>query len=202
MFKPRILALPGFLVLLHIAKCEAQATCPSSGCAKSGISSAVLEQKAGLVSRLLAAKEDSGKTFDEIGNELGLTNAYTANLFYGQAQLKSGTAPKLKKAVPGISEDDLALMQKAPMRSFDPSILQEPTIYRLYEAITHYGEAIKALINEQLGDGIMSAIDFYLDVGTTTGKKGEKRVVLTMNGKYLPHVEQTTADNTAPGPRD
>ena len=47
------------------------------------------------------------------------------------------------------------------------------------EAITHYGLAIKTLINEQCGDGIMSAIDFFLDVGTTTGKLGEKRVVIT-----------------------
>jgi cyanate lyase len=60
-------------------------------------------------------------------------------------------------------------------------------VYRTYEAITHYGEAIKSIINEQCGDGIMSAIDFYCDVGTTTGKHGEKRVVITFNGKFLPH---------------
>ena len=48
-----------------------------------------------------------------------------------------------------------------------------------YEAITHYGLAIKSIINEMCGDGIMSAIDFYMDVGTTTGKLGEKRVVIT-----------------------
>lgn len=48
----------------------------------------------------------------------------------------------------------------------------------------------------------MSAIDFYCDVGTTTGKKGEKRVVITFNGKFLPFIEQTAAENTAPSPRD
>ena len=88
------------------------------------------------------------------------------------------------------------------MRSFDMDILKEPNVYRTYEAITHNGEAIKAIINEQCGDGIMSAIDFYLDVGTTTGKRGEKRVVITFNGKFLPFIEQKTEDNGVPTPRD
>ena len=50
--------------------------------------------------------------------------------------------------------------------------------------------------------GIMSAIDFYMDVGTTTGKQGEKRVVITFNGKFLPHIEQKIDDSTALSPRD
>mmetsp|Transcript_100209 Transcript_100209/g.223682 ORF Transcript_100209/g.223682 Transcript_100209/m.223682 type:complete len:203 (-) Transcript_100209:33-641(-) len=179
--------------------CDAQDSCPASGCL-SGHSP--LEEKAGLVARLLAAKEASGKTFDAIASELGLTNGYTANLFYNQAQLKPGTAPLLKKAVPGISDIDLQTMQRAPMRGWNQEILKEPNVYRTYEAVTHYGEAIKALINEKFGDGIMSAIDFYLDIGSTTGKKGEKRVVITMNGKFLPHIEQVASDNTASGPRD
>ena len=93
-------------------------------------------------------------------------------------------------------------MQGAPMRGFNDEILKEPNVYRTYEAITHYGEAIKMLINEQCGDGIMSAIDFFLDVGTTTGKLGEKRVVLTFNGKFLPFIEQAAENNGAPSPRD
>jgi cyanate lyase len=48
----------------------------------------------------------------------------------------------------------------------------------------------------------MSAIDFYCDVGTTTGKNGEKRVVITFNGKFLPFIEQSSKDNTVKGPRD
>ena len=58
------------------------------------------------------------------------------------------------------------------------------------------------IINEQCGDGIMSAIDFYLlDVGTTKGVHGETRVVITMNGKFLPFIEQKANDNTAKSPR-
>ena len=68
--------------------------------------------------------------------------------------------------------------------------------------VQHYGLAIKTLINEQCGDGIMSAIDFFLDVGTTTGKAGEKRVVITFSGKFLPYIEQVAENNGAPSPRD
>jgi len=134
---------------------------------------------------------------------MGVTNAYAAQLLLGQAKLTAGTAPKLKAALPDISDEDLASMQNDfPMRTFDDEILKEPNVYRTYEAITHYGESIKAIINEQCGDGIMSAIDFYLDVGTTTGKHGEKRVVITFNGKFLPHIEQKMEDNGAKSPRD
>mmetsp|Transcript_88911 Transcript_88911/g.254615 ORF Transcript_88911/g.254615 Transcript_88911/m.254615 type:complete len:182 (+) Transcript_88911:73-618(+) len=152
------------------------------------------DEKCSLVARLLAAKEASGKSFDQIAEALGLTNTNAANLFYNQAQLKSDKVAKLSQIVPGISKEDLAAMQHCPMRGFDPAILQDPGVYRFYEAITHYGEAVKAIMNEQCGDGIMSAIDFYMDVGTTTGKKGEKRVVVTMNGKFcltLSRLRQT-----------
>ena len=152
--------------------------------------------------RLLQLKEQSGMTFDDLAKKLGLTNTYTAQLFLGQAQLKPATAVKLKDALPDIEDFDLLAMQKPPMRGFDEDILKEPNVYRTYEAITHYGMAIKTLINEQCGDGIMSAIDFFMDVGTTTGKLGEKRVVITFNGKFLPFIEQRAENNGCPSPRD
>ena len=152
--------------------------------------------------RVLAVKEASGMTFDELADTLGLTNTYTCQLFFGQAQLKEPTAAKLKAALPALNDDDIKAMQGAPMRGFDDEILKEPNVYRTYEAITHYGLAIKTLINEQCGDGIMSAIDFFLDVGTTTGKLGEKRVVITFNGKFLPFIEQAAENNGAKSPRD
>ena len=108
-----------------------------------------------LADRLLSAKEKSGKTFDQIADELGFTNTYTTQLLLGQAQLKPETLPKLKKAVPGISEADLETLQKAPFRGWDPEILKEPNVYRTYEAITHYGNAIKLLINEKFGDCLL-----------------------------------------------
>ena len=76
-----------------------------------------------------------------------------------------------------------------------------PQSKRVNSPINAIGIAIKRIINEQCGDGIMSAIDFYLDVGTTTGKHGEKRVVITFNGKFLPFIEQDADDNGAQSPR-
>ena len=155
------------------------------------------------VERVLAVKAASGKTYDDIANSIGVTNTYAAQLLLGQAKLSSSTAFKLKETLPDLDDQDLVDMQEQyPMRSFDDDILKEPHVYRTYEAITHYGEAIKSIINEQCGDGIMSAIDFYLDVGMTTGKHGEKRVVITFNGKFLPFIEQKAQDNSIKSPRD
>lgn len=154
------------------------------------------------VERVLQAKSSAGKTFDEIASGLEVTNTYAAQLILGQAQLTKSNLPKLKELLPDLSTEDLVGMQEPPHRTWDGDILKEPNVYRTYEAITHYGQAIKRIINEQCGDGIMSAIDFYCDVGTTTGVKGEKRVVITFNGKFLPFIEQQAADNTAKSPRD
>ena len=144
----------------------------------------------------------AGLSFDELAGSLGLTNTYTAQLFLGQAKLTPQTAPKLKAALPGVDDADVeAMVRHFPMRGFDEEILKEPHVYRTYEAITHYGQAIESIINEQCGDGIMSAIDVYCDVGTTTGKLGEKCVIITFNGKFLPFIEQVAVDNGAPSPR-
>ena len=62
-------------------------------------------------------------------------------------------------------------------------------MYRLNEAVMHYGEGVKAIVNEEFGDGIMSAIDMYVRVEKVVGMAGEERVVITFNGKFLPHVE-------------
>ena len=204
-------ALPLCLALLHgshalqlAPRAAAAATVLRGGTprcsAQRGLTSFDAEETAKRVQRCLAVKEASGLSFDELANELGLTNTYTCQLLLGQAQLKPDTAPKLQALLPGLSEADLTAMQAAPMRGFDEEILKEPNVYRTYEAITHYGNAIKLLINEKFGDGIMSAIDFYMTVGGTVGKMGEKRVVITFNGKFLPFIEQVAADNSAASP--
>ena len=143
-----------------------------------------------LIEMLQAHKAASGMTYDEIARALDLCNAYTAQLFRGQAQLKPATRTKLTQLIPAMTDDVLEEMGRPPMRAYDPQIAQEPLVYRLIEAVMHYGESIKDLINEQLGDGIMSAIDFYLSVDKVKGSQGEDRVVIVMNGKFLPHIEQ------------
>ena len=146
-----------------------------------------------IVERLLAAKVASGKTNTELGKELNLSNVYVGQLFRRQAELKPGTVSKLKSLVPGLDDKLLAEMQKPPLRSYDADIIQEPNTYRLVEVCYHYGETILEIIQEEFGDGIMSAIDYVITVDKVKGSKGEDRVKITCNGKYLAHIEQPPA---------
>ncbi len=147
-------------------------------------------EKKEVVTKLLSLKQASGKTYDELAQALGLCNVYVAQLFRRQAQLKKETEGKLTSLVPGLSEELLKEMRKPPVRSFDPTILQEPHVYRMTEVCAHYGDAILEVVQEKFGDGIMSAIDFKFSIDKTKGSAGEDRVVMTWNGKFLPHIEQ------------
>ena len=146
-----------------------------------------------ITDQLLAAKAASGKTNTELGVALNLSNVYVAQLFRRQAQLKPGTVSKLKSLVPGLTDKLLAEMQKPPLRSYNSDIIQEPNTYRLVEVCYHYGETILEIIQEEFGDGIMSAIDYVITVDKVKGSKGEDRVKITCNGKYLAHIEQPPA---------
>ena len=73
-----------------------------------------------------------------------------------------------------------------PTKSWPKDVPQDPLIYRLYEVVGVYGDTLKEVIQEKFGDGIMSAIDFTMDVEKEENPKGD-RVVLTMNGKFLPY---------------
>ncbi|PON33131.1 Cyanate hydratase [Parasponia andersonii] len=148
------------------------------------------ENKANLTNRLQSVKLDSGKSYGQIAKETGLTNVYVAQLLRRQAQLKPETAPILRASLPDLTEDLLHEMMKPPLRSYDPNLIQEPSVYRLNEAVLHFGESIKEIINEEFGDGIMSAIDFYCSVDKVKGVDGKDRVVVTFDGKYLPYTEQ------------
>ena len=105
------------------------------------------EETAKRVQRCLAVKDASGLSFDELADGLGLTNTYTCQLLLGQAKLAPSTAPKLLGLLPELSESDVKAMQAPPMRGFDEEILKEPNVYRTYEAITHYGQALDMCIH-------------------------------------------------------
>ncbi|CAH9109326.1 unnamed protein product [Cuscuta europaea] len=146
--------------------------------------------KVSLVASLQAVKQGCGKTYNQIAAETDLTNVYVAQLLKCQAQLKPETASKLQAALPLLTVDHLQQMMLPPMRSYDPTLIQDPCVYRLNEAVMHFGESIKEIINEEFGDGIMSAIDFYCSVDKLKGVDGNDRVVVTFDGKYLPYSEQ------------
>jgi cyanate lyase len=135
--------------------------------------------------RILDAKAAQGLTFAEIGGKIGRSEVWTAAAIMGQAQMDAAEAGGLCDLLRLDAEVAQAL-QAHPMRgSLDPAIPVDPLIYRFYEIMQVYGTTMKAVINEKFGEGIMSAIDFELSIDRQEDPKGD-RVVVTMNGKYLP----------------
>lgn len=106
-----------------ISSRRSRAAAAAAGMEESGARTAV-------VRRLMAAKVESGKSFSDIAAETGLTNVYVAQLLRRQAQLKPDTAPALRAAVPGLTDELVELMLQPPFRFYHPDIVHEPAIYR------------------------------------------------------------------------
>lgn len=94
-------------------------------------------------------------------------------------------AEKLGAAL-DLSDAVTAALAAFPYKGMDQTIPTDPLVYRFYEIIQVYGTSLKEVIHEKFGDGIMSAIDFKLHVDREEDAKGD-RVVITMNGKFLPY---------------
>ena len=87
----------------------------------------------------------------------------------------------------GLSEDDIAWLQVVPYKgSLPTAVPTDPLIYRWYEIVSVYGMTIKELIHEEFGDGIMSAIDFSMDIAREPDPTGD-RVHVVLSGKFLPY---------------
>ena len=104
----------------------------------------------------------------------------------GQHALPANAAEAVGKRL-ALDADDVALLQTIPLRGCSPDgIPTDSTIYRFYDMLQIYGTTLKALINEQFGDGIISAINFKLDIKKVEDPEGGSRAVITLNGKFLP----------------
>lgn len=135
---------------------------------------------------ILAAKSEQQKTFDDIAEAVGRHPVWTASAIMGQATMTKEEADKL---VAYLNLDDQigALLQEIPHKgSLDDTIPVDPLIYRFHEITQVYGTTLKEVIHDKFGDGIMSAIDFTLDVQKKEDPNGD-RVVVTMDGKFLPY---------------
>lgn len=86
--------------------------------------------KVSIVAQLQALKHKSGKSYNQLAHETGLTNVYVAQLLRRQAQLQPDTAPVLRAALPDLPDGLLHEMMRPPLRSYDPNLIQDPTIYR------------------------------------------------------------------------
>ena len=135
---------------------------------------------------LLAAKTASGVSFSDLEAKLGRDEVWIASVFYRQA---SASPEEAKQIIEAIAADESLIdeLTTCPLKgSLEPVIPTDPLIYRFYEIMQVYGMPIKAVIHEKFGDGIMSAIDFTLDVEKVEDPKGD-RVKVIMCGKFLPY---------------
>jgi cyanate lyase len=137
---------------------------------------------------LLNAKEEKKLSFAEIGKGIGRSELWVSALFYGQARATAAEAGKIVARL-GLGrnrKEVVAFLVAFPDKGLGPVVPTDPLIYRLYEIMQVYGYPFKAIVHEKFGDGIMSAIDFTMDVEKEKDPKGD-RIKVTMSGKFLPY---------------
>ena len=135
---------------------------------------------------IIAAKLSKGVSWEEVGLAIGMSDVFTASVCLGQNSLSLEDATKLATFLE-LGEEVVTALAVCPMKATDTDLVsKDPLIYRFYEIAYVYGGAIKECIHEKFGDGIMSAIDFTCDIAKQEDPKGD-RVVVTMNGKFLPY---------------
>ena len=141
--------------------------------------------RAELTEKLLGIKREKGWSWKYICGEIGgMSPMLITGAMLGQMKL---TKPQAAKAAElfGLDKSEQALLNEGPNRG-SPMPPTDPLIYRFYELVMINGPALKVLIEEEFGDGIMSAIDFDLAMERQPDAKGD-RVRLTMSGKFLPY---------------
>jgi len=135
---------------------------------------------------LLKAKKEKELSSEDLGKLINRDEVWVASLFYGQATASEGEANILINALDLQSELEDQLTTPPVKGCLDPVIPTDPLIYRFYEIMQVYGLPMKDVIQEKFGDGIMSAIDFSIEVDKVEDPKGD-RVLVKMCGKFLPY---------------
>ncbi|MDE8761953.1 MULTISPECIES: cyanase [Rhizobium] len=135
---------------------------------------------------ILASKLKKDLTYAQITEGTGLSEAFVTAALLGQHPLPADAAKAVGKRL-DLDDDAIALLQTVPVRgSIGNGLPTDPTIYRFYEIVQVYGTTLKALVHEKFGDGIISAINFKLDIEKVEDPEGGSRAVITLDGKYLP----------------
>ena len=137
---------------------------------------------------LLNAKKNKRLTWAALAAQVGLSEVFVASCCYGENSMTADSAQKLCATL-DLDERVRDALTEFPTKgnSLEGKIVPtDPLLYRFYEILCVYGTSLKDVIQEKCGDGIMSAIDFTLEVAKEENQKGD-RVVVTMNGKFLPY---------------
>ncbi len=138
-----------------------------------------------LVEKMLDIKREKNWSWRHITDEIGgMSPVLVVGALLGQMKLPKPMAEKAAVLF-GLSKSEQRMLNEVPMRGM-PMPPTDPSIYRLYELVMVNGPALKALIEEEFGDGIMSAIDFDLQLERVANEKGD-RVQIQMSGKFLPY---------------
>jgi cyanate lyase len=139
-----------------------------------------------LTELIVAARVAKGLTWQQLADAIDRPVVWTTSALLGQQPIPVEMGAVLVEML-GLDESAVAVLAVPPMRGGLPTVVPtDPTVYRFYEALQVYGPAIKELIHEQFGDGIMSAINFSVDVQKKPHPSGD-RVVVTFDGKFLPY---------------
>lgn len=139
-----------------------------------------------LAEKIIAAKTAKGLTWKELAQKVGKSPCYVTAALLGQMSLGADEAQAAARAL-DLDSEAVALLRTVPYRgSLGEVVPTDPLIYRFYELLQVYGTTLKALIEEEFGDGIMSAIDFEMNLERVPDPKGD-RVKVTLNGKFLPY---------------
>jgi cyanate lyase len=142
-----------------------------------------------VTAQIRAAKRAKGLSFTEIAERVGADRVWLAAALLGQHPLSSEQAAAVAEILE-LPGDSAAVLEEIPMRgSFETLPPTDPTVYRLYEVLQVYGPALKELIHEEFGDGIMSAITFNVALERRETDAGP-RVRITLDGKFLPYQWQ------------
>lgn len=132
---------------------------------------------------IITAKKKMGLGWNGIAEAIGMSPVWTHSAAVGMNAMPADKAEALVSLL-GLPEEAAAVLMESPTKIWEQTVPTDPCIYRLYEIVGVYGPTIKALIHEEFGDGIMSAIDFDMQISRVPSEKGD-RVKLEMSGKYL-----------------
>jgi len=135
---------------------------------------------------VLEAKSRKNLSWQEIANETDHSVVFLTAALLGQHPLPKEAAEAVRKKL-DLDTGASALLQAIPVRgSIQGGMPVDPTIYRFYEMIQIYGSTLKALVHEMFGDGIISAINFKMDIKKFDDPEGGSRAAITLNGKLVP----------------